>query len=47
LILSIIKSPNSTGLLFAQANIIEGELVSGVKGFSSRLNSLLEKALAA
>ena len=34
-------------LLFAQANIVEGEGVSDVAGFSKRLNELLSKQLAA
>jgi len=41
------KTTDAVHLLFAQANIIEGEPVSDVKGFSRRLNSLLEKTLAA
>ncbi len=34
-------------LLFAQANIVEGEPLKDVKGFTGRLNEIIEKAMAA
>lgn len=44
-----LKEQNSdlVHLLFAQANIAEGEPVDDIRGFTRRLNMVLEKALAA
>lgn len=41
------KITDTIHLLFAEANIIEGEPVKDIKGFISRMNALLEKSLAA
>ena len=41
------KARDLVHLLFAQANIVEGEPVKDIGGFAKRMNHLLEKALAA
>lgn len=41
------KLTDTVHLLFAQANIVEGEPIKDIKGFTKRLNTLLEKTLAA
>jgi len=41
------KVQETVNLLFAQANIVEGEPVADIKSFTSSLNKLIEKSLAA